>query len=102
MQLTRILDNLRDADGNPAQGKLVIHNEAFIAFDGSAIAASNLTYVIPPTSPGLVDLLLVPTGGADPSGTAYAVKYFLKSGAEYSETWHISLSGPITVSQARA
>ena len=102
MLLTRVLDHLKDADGNPARGKLVIHNPAFIAADGSAVAAGNLTYVIPTSSPGLVDLMLAPTAGADPPGSRYTVRYFLKSGAQYSETWQIPGSGPITISQARA
>ena len=102
MVLTRIFDHLKDADGNPALGKLVISNPAFIAADGSAVAAGNLTYVIPVSSPGLVDLMLAPTGGADPPETAYTVNYFLDSGAAYTETWKIPTSGPITVSQARS
>jgi len=102
MELTRVLDTLKDADGNSAQGKLVIHTPAFIAADGSAVAAGNLTYRIPPSSPGLVDLVLAPTEGADPAGTSYTVAYFLASGAAYSEIWRIPRTGPVTISQARA
>ncbi len=102
MILTRIFDHLRDADGNPALGKLVVSNSAFIAADGSAIAAGNMTYVIPASNPGLVDLMLAPTGGAAPPEAAYSVSYFLNSGAAYTETWKIPTSGPITVSQARS
>ena len=101
MELTRILDTLKDADGNPAQGKLVIHNPAFIAADGSAVTGGNLTYVISSTSPGLVDLMLAPTEGADPAIARYTVEYFLKSGAAYSESWNIPRTGPVTISQAR-
>jgi len=101
MELTRILDMLKDADGNPAAGKLVINNPAFIAADGTAVAAGILTYVIPPSSPGLVDLMLAPTEEADPAAS-YTVEYFLKSGAAYSESWHIPRTGPVTISQARA
>ena len=102
MLLTRILDNLKDADGSAAQGKLVIQNPAFIAANGSAVAAGNITYGIPSASPGLVDLMLAPTGGADPSDTVYKVSYFLKGGAQYCETWRVPTSGPITISQARS
>ena len=100
MELTRILDILKDADGAPAAGKLVIYNPAFIAADGTAVAAGILTYVIPPASPGLVDLMLAPTEDADPAAS-YTVEYFLKSGAAYSETWHIPRTGPVTISEAR-
>jgi len=102
MELTRILDTLKDADGSPAAGKLVLYNPAFIAADGTAVAAGTVTYMIPATSPGLVDMLLAPTEGADPIETSYTVHYFLKSGAAYSENWQIPRSGPITISQARA
>ncbi len=102
MELTRVIDTLKDADGNPAAGKLVIRNPAFIAADGTAVAAGTLTYVIPTASPGLVDMLLAPTEDADPSDTSFAVNYYLKSGAAYSESWQIPRTGPITISQARA
>ena len=101
MELTRIFDTLKDADGAPAAGKLVIHNPAFIAADGTAVAAGTLSYVIPVAAAGLVDLLLVPTQDADPMETSYTVEYFLKSGAAYSESWQIPRTGPITISQAR-
>ena len=101
MELIRILDNLKDADGTPAAGKLVVQNPAFIAADGTAVAAGTLTYVIPTTSPGLVDMMLAPTEGADPIETSYTVEYFLKSGAAYSESWQIPRTGPLTISQAR-
>lgn len=102
MELTRILDILKDADGTPAAGKLVIENPAFIAADGTAVAAGVLTYQIPPESPGLVDLLLIPSGGAEPQETRYTVQYFLASGAAYREIWQVPAAGPITIAQARA
>jgi hypothetical protein len=101
MELTRILDTLKDADGIPARGKIVIEGPAFIAADETPVVASLLTYLIPEQSPGLVDLLLAPTEGADPATAAYTVRYFLQSGARYSETWHVPRMGPITISQAR-
>jgi hypothetical protein len=101
MELTRVLDTLNDADGNPAAGKLLIQNQAFIAADGTAVAAGSLTYVIPAISPGLVDLLLAPTEGANPTGSSYTVQYYLQSGAAYAENWQVPRTGPITISQAR-
>lgn len=108
MNLTRILDTLRDADGNPARGRMVIRNPAFLAADGTAVAAGNLLYPIPEDDPqtpeneaGVVDLRLAPTEGADPPGVRYEVQYFLANGAKYRETWNVPLAGPITISQAR-
>src|SRR3989304_2413097 len=102
MELTRIFDILKDADGNAAAGKLVIQNPAFIAADGTAVAAGTLTYVIPAASPGLVDMSLAPTEDAAPIEVSYTVAYFLRNGAAYSEIWHVPRTGPITISQARA
>jgi len=95
-------DSLKDADGNPALGKLVIQSPAFIAADSTPVAASILTYVIPEQNPGLVDLFLAPTEDADPIEARYTVSYFLKSGAKYAETWQVPRTGPITISQARS
>ena len=102
MELTQILDVLKDADGTPARGKLVIHSPAFIAADSTPVVAGVLTYVIPELDPGLVDLVLAPTEGAEPAETRYTVQYFLHSGAKYTETWHVPRSGgPYTISQVR-
>ena len=102
MELTRILDTLKDADGNPAVGKLVIQNPAFIASDGTAVVGGRITYLISTTSPGLVDLLLAPTEGADPSGVVYRVEYFLKNGAAYTELWQVPHTTPVSISQVRS
>ena len=102
MELTQILDVLKDADGMPARGKLVIHSPAFIAADGTPVVAGVLTYLIPEQNPGFVDLVLAPTEGADPVETRYTVNYFLQSGAKYAETWQVPRSGgPNTISQVR-
>ena len=101
MHLTRVLDILKDPDGNPARGKIYIHNPAFITADETPIAAGVLNYIIPEQNPGLVDLLLAPTEGAEPEETCYTVDYFLQSGAQYRETWCVPRNGPITISQAR-
>ena len=97
MQLTRILDTLKDADGNPANGRMVIVCPAFIAADGTAVASSIITI---PLVSGAVDFYLAPTEGSDPPIT-YEVSYFLANGASYKETWTVPAIGPITISQAR-
>ena len=101
MELTRILDMLKDADGNLARGRLTISNPNFIAADGTAVAAGILTYAIPENNPGLVDLQLAPTEGADPA-VSYTVDYKLANAGGYKETWQVPRAGgPITISQAR-
>ncbi len=97
MTLTRILDTLKDADRTLANGRLVVNCPAFIAADGTAVAASKITKTV---ANGAVDFYLAPTEGADPA-VSYTVEYFLKNGRSYKETWSVPLSGPITISQAR-
>lgn len=97
MQLTRILDTLKDADGNPASGRLVVECPNFIAADGTAVAASIINI---PIINGAVDFLLAPTVGSSPLAT-YTVKYFLQNTGRYKETWTVPLASPITIAQAR-
>ena len=87
---------------------MVIRNPAFLAADGTAVAAGSLASTIPEDDPeapedeaGVVDLRLAPTEGADPAGVRYEVQYFLANSAKYRETWSVPLTGPITISQAR-
>jgi hypothetical protein len=97
MVLTRILDTLKDSDGNPAGGKLVVSCPNFIAADGAAVAASILTFSI---NNGALDLSLAPTQGSDPP-VKYTAEYSLTNGARYKETWTVPATGPITIAQAR-
>ena len=97
MQLTQILDTLKDADLALANGRMVISCAAFLAADGTAIAASKITV---PIVNGAIDVSLAPTEGADPA-VQYTVQYFLQNGRSYKENWNVPLIGPITISQAR-
>ena len=97
MQLTRILDTLKDADTTLANGRLVVSCQNFIAADGTAVAASKIVKTI---TNGVIDFYLAPTAGSDPA-TTYTVEYFLANGRNYKETWNVPATGPITISQAR-
>jgi len=97
MQLTRILDILKDADGNPASGRMVVECPNFIAADGTAVAASVINILI---TNGTVDFLLAPNEGSSPL-VKYTVRYFLTNMARYEETWAVPVTGPITIAQAR-
>ena len=97
MNLTRILDILKDADGNQASGRLVVECPNFIGADGTAVAASVITI---PITNGAVDFLLAPTQGSSPA-VNYTVNYFLQNTARYKETWTVPAAGPITIAQAR-
>ena len=97
MQLTRILDTLYDADRSLANGRMVISCPAFQASDGTAVAGSIITKQI---VSGAIDFFLAPTQGSNPA-TTYQVEYFLANAGQYTETWTVPLTGPITISQAR-
>lgn len=104
MELTRILDTLKDADGNLAQGEMRISCPAFVAADGTAVAAGTITKTI---TDGAVDLVLAPTEGSvknDPDGgeARYTVRYKLANTGRYPETWAVPRTGgPFTIAQAR-
>ena len=68
---TVVSDTIYRADGNPAKGTLLISWPAFSSADGKPVAAGTLSVKI--AANGSVNIPLVPTQGANPSGTAYKV-----------------------------
>lgn len=108
MELTRILDTLKDAAGNRARGTITITNPNFIAADGTAVAAGSRVYELleddpetPENEAGVVDLWLAPTEASSPAAV-YTVEYKLRNGGGYKETWHVPRTGgPYTISQVR-
>jgi hypothetical protein len=115
MELTRILDTLKDADGNPAVGTLSIESPAFIAADGTAVAAGKITITIAVDDPGTplvdeagtVDIWLAPTEDSVQNIAAggearYTVRYKLTNLGRYPETWAVPRTGgPYKISEVR-
>ena len=71
LQKTIVSDTVYRADGSFARGTLLISWPAFTTSDGKPIASGTLSVKI--AANGSVNIPLVPTQGATPSGTAYRV-----------------------------
>ena len=96
---TVIQDTIYRADGTPATGTLVISWPAFVTADGKPVAAGSLNVKI---HDGVVNLPLVPTQGATPTGTYYKVVFTLDNGASSQEYWSVPSNSPATISAIRS
>lgn len=101
--LTQISDTLYNADGTTASGRIVISWDPFSTADSSTIDGGTISYTIPASGvdAGKVDIYLAPNVGATPSGTSYQTRYYLASGASYTETWVVPAIGPVTIADVR-
>ena len=100
----QVLDTLYNADGTKASGRIVISWDPFTpAGGGATVDGGNKTYTIPATgaSAGVVNVSLYSNVGATPSGTSYRARYFLANGANYTETWVVPATGPVTIAAVR-
>ena len=80
---TVVQDTLYRADGATAKGTILISWPAFSSADGKPVAAGTLSVKI--GANGSVNIPLVPTQGAIPSGTAYKVVISLDDGSTSTE-----------------
>ncbi len=89
---TTVTDTIYNADGSKPSGTLVATNlSTFTSADNFVIAAgSKVTATI---TNGLFSIQLVPNAGSNPSGTSYAVNYYLP-GLSMTETWVVPSSVP--------
>jgi len=100
----QVLDTLYNADGTKASGRIVLSWDPFTpAGGGATVDGGNKTYTIPATgaSAGVVNVSLYSNVGATPSGTNYRARYFLANGANYTETWVVPATGPVTIAAVR-
>ncbi|MBI4464209.1 MAG: hypothetical protein HY647_05845, partial [Acidobacteria bacterium] len=102
--LVQISDTLYNADGTKASGRLVVSWDYFTAADGTTVDGGALTYIIAATglNAGKVEVSLAPNAGSSPAGTSYQARYILANGADYTETWVVPASGPVTIADIRA
>lgn len=99
-QTVQISDTLYNANGTAASGRIIVSaGTPFTASDGTAVGLGVIQYTIPST--GVINLSLYANVGATPSGTSYQARYVLTSGAQYTETWVVPASGPVTISAIR-
>ncbi len=89
---TTVSDTIYNADGSKPSGTLVATNlSTFTSADNFVIAAgSKVTATI---TNGTFSIAIVPNAGSNPSGTSYAVNYYLP-GLSMTETWVVLSSVP--------
>lgn len=97
--LVTIQDTLKNADGTNAAGRIVISWSPFTTAGNVTIDGGAKTYTV---TAGAISITLTPNVGATPTGTSYRAQYFLSNGAQYTETWIVPASGPVTISDIRS
>src|SRR5271170_2971687 len=97
--LTSVIDTVYMANGNPAQGVLVITWPAFVAADGTAVAPGSLNVTLGPN--GALNVALAPNANATPVNTYYTVVYQLQPSEVRTEFWSVPTSSPATLAQVR-
>jgi hypothetical protein len=97
--LTSVVDTVYMADGNPAQGVLVITWPAFVAADGTAVAPGSLDVTL--GTNGALNVALSANVGATPAGVYYTVVYQLQPSEVRTEYWVVPVSSPATLAQVR-
>ncbi len=103
--LTTVSDTIFRADGNPAQGVVLISWPTFMtaasggsgsgAQTGYAVAAGNQTVTI--GAGGAFTDQLVPNAGSTPTGTLYTAVYQLDDGTVRTEYWSVGTTSPTTI-----
>ncbi|MGH9523537.1 MAG: hypothetical protein ACRD3E_13505, partial [Terriglobales bacterium] len=97
---TIIADTIYRADGTAAKGTLLIAWPAFSTADGKPVAAGSMSVKIGVN--GAVNIPLIPTQGATPSGSAYKVVIALDDGSSSTEYWAVPALSPTTIAAIRA
>ena len=97
---TVVADTIYRADGSTAKGTLLIAWPAFSTADGKPVAAGSMSVKI--GANGAVNIPLIPTEGARPSGTAYKVVIALDDGSSSTEYWSVPALSPATIAAIRA
>ncbi len=99
MALVTISDTLHNALGDLAQGGATITWPSFIAADATVVVAGGTSTTI---VDGVLDVSLVATVGATPTGVTYLVEYSIEgNGGTNSpiQFWDVPTGGPYTVAQ---
>jgi hypothetical protein len=97
--LTAVRDTIRNADGSPFNGQVVVSWQGFTAAGGATITPHSTAVIV---VNGYFSLDLVPTSNASP-GAVYTVRYESNDGTRlWTEYWQVTPSGtPLIISQVR-
>lgn len=96
---TSVADTIFNADGSPAEGRVVIAWNTFQAGSCQVVAGQ----VSVPLVAGALAVPLYPNDAATPAGTSYRVTYHLKSGRITTEYWVVPSSAtPVPLALVRS
>ena len=97
--LTTVSDTVYRADGNPAQGTLLIFWPEFTTSAGQAVAAGMNSVTL--GAAGALSVGLVSNANATPANSLYTVVYQLDDGTVKIEYWVVPTTSPANLSQVR-
>src|SRR5882762_8619665 len=97
--LTTVTDTVYRADGNPAQGNLIIMWPAFVTAGGTVVIAGNTNVTL--GANGALSVALAPNAGASPAGLYYTVVYQLGPGEVRTEYWMVPKTSPVNLAAVR-
>ena len=96
---TTVADTVYLADGNPAQGNLIITWPPFLTASGTAIAGGTKNVAL--GTSGALSVALVPNAEANPAGVYYTVVYQLGPGQTRTEYWIVPTTSPANLAAVR-
>ncbi len=89
--LTTVSDTVFSANGQPAQGSVLVSWSAFTTAAGGAVAAGTTAATL--GSGGTLSIALVPNAGATPTGSYYTAVFHLSDGTTSRQYWVVPVSG---------
>ena len=96
---TTVADTVYRADGNPAQGNVIIIWPAFVTASGTPVAGGTTNTTLGPG--GALSVALVPNAGASPAGIYYLAVYQLGPGEVRVEYWLVPTTSPANLATVR-
>ncbi len=97
---TAIADTVQYANGQPAQGTVLLSWPGFVTASGVSVQKGTTSVTL--GTNGALSVSLAANGGATPIGTFYTVVYHLNDGSVTREYWAVPVSGtPVTLAQVR-